>query len=220
MRFPKNILLVISFIVALHCAAFGQTFRFDAGTEGWTLDGPYDPDTGLGPYPSNFSILQWSAGSIMFEADGGHGIYNPGATWWLMQFLSPNLSGNSAWQSATGYSVRLNDSMSLPGSTLWANLYVAVYDYDQARTRYFYNGTAQPITSGSWTTMSFDWSGIATFPVNYSVTGVFIYIWGTMAGSYNGPVYLDDVVATVTNPVPVLTSLSPSSRTAGGSGFL
>jgi hypothetical protein len=73
----------------------------------------------------------------------GHGITNPGATWWYMYWISPDLSSSSAWQNADGYSIELLNYMELiapaPGDhlNLYINLFVTVYDHDEGRNRHF-----------------------------------------------------------------------------------
>ena len=47
--------MAILFCAVMKCNALGQAFYFNSSTEGWSLDGPYDPDTGDGPFVSNFS---------------------------------------------------------------------------------------------------------------------------------------------------------------------
>lgn len=214
-------------LTPIHTAA-GQygTFDFNDGTaQGWWLDGAYD-ENGNGPFSSNFSFSWWDMvnypnvpfsdpngdgnGSAMLFTPSGHGINNPAGTWWIMQFHSPDLSGSSTWQTATGYSVEIADAMSV-GWTLYCNLYVKVYDFDQGNDRYFYNGTAQPIQhyqTQAWNYFSFDdWSAIPGFPTNYTVREVFVNIWGPMSGGVDGGVFLDEVVP-VSNP-PVL-SVTPT----------
>ena len=213
--------LVITLTVTLSArsgAASYSTFDFNDGTaQGWWLDGAYD-ENGNGPFSSFFTFSWWDMvtypnipfndpagdnnGSAMLFTSGGHGINNPAGTWWIMQLHSPDLSGSSTWQGATGYSVQLADAMSVWG-TLYCNLYVRVYDHDQGTDRYFYNGTAQPMQhyqTQAWNYFSFDdWSAISGFPVNYTVKEVFVNIWGLMTGGIDGAVFLDEVVP-VSNP--------------------
>ena len=200
----------------------GGKFDFNDGTDqGWTAFGPVDED-GDGPFSSHFSFA-WADvvnhpnppgldpvgddnGSIKICNIGGHGITNPGATWWIMQFHSPDLSSSSTWQNATGYSVQIAQCMEKIGAlwpdtlTLYSNLYVVVYDIDESRDRYFYSGTAQPLqndqfgdATANWNHLTFDWSGIPTFPTNYTIKEVFVNIWGRMADYFEGGVYLDEV---------------------------
>jgi hypothetical protein len=201
--------IAILWFGVLHNPALGQTFTFDTNLQSWTTYGPID-ENGSGPFSSNFSALQWSAGSAMFQAVNGPGISDPGATWWIMQLVSPDLSGNASWQIATGYSVRLRNNMT--GSSVYANLYVKVFDRDQNKSRYFYNGTAQALPYGSWTTMSISWQGMTGFPTNYYVQSVFVDIWGTLSGSYNGSLYLDDVIAVVPPTTSVTIQTNPTGR--------
>ncbi len=200
----------------------GGTFDFNDGTDqGWTLQGAYD-ENGSGPFSSSF-VFGWkdpvnypnppggdpmgdNNGSIQMFTLGGHGITNPGAIYWIMQFHSPDLTASSTWQSATGYTVEIAECMGTM-TTMYTNLYVKVYDNDQAKDRYFYSGTAQPLQhdvygdgSADWNQMSFDWSGASGFPTNYIVKEVFVNIWGRMNGAFEGGVYLDEVVPTTGQP--------------------
>ena len=190
----------------------GGKFDFNDGTDqGWTLEGAYD-ESGNGPFSSYFSFDWWdqinhpntpftdplgdNKGSVMLFTPSGHGINNPGATWWIMQFHSPDLSASSTWQAANGYTVEIADAMST-GGTLYSNLYVVVYDIDESRDRYFYNGTAQPLQHYSvadWNHLTFDWSGASGFPTNYIIKEVFVNIWGKMTDGVDGGVFLDEVI--------------------------
>ncbi len=117
-----------------------------------------------------------------------------------MRLASPDLSGSPTWQSATGFTVEIAECMANFGSA-YANLYVFVYDHDQGRLRAFFSGTAQALThdvygdaTANWNHLEFDWSGISTFPTNYTIQQVAIYIWGRMTGVYyEGGVYVDEV---------------------------
>jgi hypothetical protein len=204
-----------------HPFIIGTTiFDFDDGTlQGWTLDGAYDED-GDGPFSSWFFTL-WKdhvefpnmpggdavgdeCGSMACGTLGGHGINNPGAVWWIMKFRSPDLSTSPGWQAAHGFSVEIAECMAAM-TTLYANLYVRVYDEDMAQDRYFYSGTAESLTpciyggNNIWNHLSFTWSDIDTFPTNYTIKEVMVYLWGRMNGGFEGGVYLDDVTA-ITNP--------------------
>jgi len=195
----------------------GGKFDFNDGTkQGWTLQGAYDED-GDGPFSSAFGF-HWrdrvnhpnppgldpgddDKGSIAICTIGGHGISNPGATWWIMQFHSPNLEASTTWQNATGYTVEIAECMStFPSIIIYSNLYVVVYDIDEGRDRYFYNGTAQDLEhdvygdgNADWNHLTFDWSAIPTFPTNYVVKEVFVNIWGKMSDYVEGGLYLDEV---------------------------
>jgi Right handed beta helix region len=191
-------------------------FDFNDGTnQGWTLQGAYD-ENGNGTLSSNF-IFGWkdyvnypnppggdpsgdNNGSVQLFTMAGHGINNPGATWWIMQFHSPDLSSSITWQTAKGYSVQIAECMAVMTS-LSANLYVKVYDIDQDKDRYFYSGTAQELQHdiygddiANWNHLIFDWSEISAFPTNYVVKEVFVNIWGKMSGYFEGGVYLDEVM--------------------------
>jgi len=190
-------------------------FDFDHGsTQGWTLKGAYDED-GYGPFASNF-IFGWKdpvdypntpgsdptgdgQGSIQIFTLAGHGVDNPGADWWIMQLHSPDLSGLHCWQNAHGFSVRIAECMAVMTS-LYANLNLHLYDLDQQKDRYFYSGTAQPLThcvynsENIWNHLDFNWSAIPAFPHNYIVRQIYINIFGPMDGSLEGGLYLDNVM--------------------------
>lgn len=198
-------------------------FTFDDGhAEGWFMEGAYR-ETG-GPAVSHNFSFGWEdtvdyptaiavdpvgddVGAIEISTPGGHGVPSAGNSWWIMRFYSPDLSADPLWQAATGFSVKVGENMAAT-STIYANMFVVVYDFDQAQDRYFFNGSAAPLTLDGWTPFTFDWSGVGTFPTNYEVRNVFVNIWGTMSGTYNGSVYLDDVIPTV----PAPTSAGPPSR--------
>ena len=197
-------------------AALAEGFDFNDGTvQGWTLDGPYDPGSGSGPFSSNF-VDGWSdsvnfpnapgsdptgdnQGSLQMFTAGGHGIEGSSGDWWLMVCRSPDLSSSEVWQKASGYSVRIAERMGGGSITLYANLYVTVYDFEQKRERSFLNGTAIPLVYDAWRYHSFDdWLNVTNAPTDYTVLEVFIYIWGAMPDDsfLNGGIYLDEVVPT------------------------
>ncbi len=207
--------LILLFGLAMHSQLMAQKFDFNNGTkQGWTLQGAYD-ESGNGPFSSNFT-LGWTKlvnyptpdpsstkGSLLFYTSGGHGITGSSGTYWIMQLISPDLSSDPSWQSATGFSVRITENMTV-GSSLYANLVVTVYDYDQAKDRSFYNDLLlnQKLTYSSWFNanavwnyLTFDWSNISTFPTNYQVKSIKIQIMGEMSGLYEGQVGVDEVVA-------------------------
>ncbi len=206
-------------IGALHSGdvpSINDAFTFDDGTvQGWTINGAYD-ETGNTLYNHSFQFgwkdavnfptppghdpLGDQKGSLQLFTFGGHGINNPTHTWWIMQFHSPDLSASPAWQSAKGYTVEIAECMASFG-TLSANLFVRVYDQDQARDRYFYSGEAQEMIHdiygdgmADWNHFSFDWSGIASFPTRYTIKEIFINIFGRLNTYLEGGVYLDQVV--------------------------
>jgi len=207
--------LILLFALPMPSQLMAQKFDFNDGTkQGWTLQGAYD-ENGNGPYSSNFT-LGWTKlvnyptpdpnstkGSLLFYTSGGHGVIGSSGTYWIMQLHSPNLSTDTTWQSATGFSVRIVENMTV-GSTLYANLIVTVFDYDQSKDRSFYNDLLlnQPLTYSSWFNanavwnyLTFDWSNISNFPTNYQVKKITIQIMGTMAGLYEGQAGIDEVVA-------------------------
>lgn len=192
-----------------------QAFSFDDGTaQGWTLTGAFN-EAGQGPAQCNFTFgwhdaVQYPGppgqdpagdgrGCVRMNTAGGHGITDPGHTWFIMQFHSPDLSASAVWQAANGYAVRIADCMTGTG-TLYANAYVTVYDPDQARDRTFYNGDAVPLQrdvygdgTAVWNTALFDWSVLSSFPMRRTVKEVFINIWGRLSDSYTGSLCVDAV---------------------------
>jgi hypothetical protein len=195
------------------------TFNFDDGTsQGWSLSGAYN-DVGQGPHANNFTF-GWkdqvdypdapgkdpagdSHGSIQMTTANSHGISDPGRTWFIMQFHSPDLTSNSVWQAAKGYTLELAECMAV-SATMYQNLYVKVYDKDQAKDRTFYSGTAAALNhdiyndaTATWNHLSFDWSAIATFPTRYTIKEIYIDVWGRLANNFSGGVYVDRVA-----PIP------------------
>ncbi|MDM7925999.1 MAG: FlgD immunoglobulin-like domain containing protein [bacterium] len=192
-----------------------QAFTFDDGTaQGWTLTGAFN-EAGQGPAASNFTFGWHDAvqhpgpsgqdpagdgrGCVRMNTAGGHGITDPGHTWFIMQFHSPDLSTSAVWQAANGYAVRIADCMTGTG-TLYANAYVTVYDPDQARDRTFYSGDATPLRRDAygdgtavWNTVLFDWSVLSSFPARRTVREVFINIWGRLSDTQTGSLFLDAV---------------------------
>jgi hypothetical protein len=208
----------------LEFTQLGTAYSFDNGTvQGWTIQGAYD-NLGAGPFSSHF-VSMWkddidfpsppgqavagdSHGSFYLGCANGHGVTGSGGTWWIMQMHSPDLSSASAWQTAKGYSVEIANCMG--PSAVYANLYVKVYDYDQTRNRWFYSGAAQQLVhdvygdaTATWNSLVFDWSGIGSFPTDYTLVEVFVDIWGTLAGTYEGGVALDAVTPFYDTPVPI-----------------
>ncbi len=189
-------------------------FDFNDGTkQGWTMLGAFDAN-GSGPFQSNFT-LNWTKlvnnptpdpnstkGSLLFYTPGGHGVSGASGSYWIMELHSPDLSTNSSWQSAKGFSVKIVDNMTVSAGDLWVNLWVKVYDYDQSKDRYFYSGTAQKLTHSDyfntnavWNDLSFDWSGISSFPTNFKIKEISIKIWGLLSGLYEGQVGVDEITA-------------------------
>ena len=204
---------------ALHSTDVMSTvdaFTFDDGTtQGWTLVGAWD-ETHANLLPHNF-FNGWkdpvnfpnppggdpagdSQGSLQCVTLGGHGVTNPGHTWWAMEFHSPDLTNLPVWQSAKGFSVELAECMASMG-ILYENLFVRVHDLDQARDRDFYNGTAKPMqhdvygdATPVWNHDVFDWTTITAFPSRYVIKEIYVRIWGKMDVACEGGVYLDQVV--------------------------
>ena len=117
-----------------------------------------------------------------------------------MELHSPDLSNESDWQSAKGFEARVVDNMTV-ASDLWVNLWVKVYDIDQAKNRKFFSGTAQKLThspwfdqNAVWNHFTFDWSSISSFPTNYKIKEIHVSIWGLLSGLFDGGVGVDDVL--------------------------
>ncbi|MBN2001651.1 T9SS type A sorting domain-containing protein [candidate division KSB1 bacterium] len=212
--------------VSLFCG-----FGFDDGTtQGWTAYGPLDED-GDGPFSTNLGF-SWSdvanypttglidpvgddQGSLKICCAGGHGITNPTADYWVMYFMSPDLSSSGAWQNTDGYSIKLYNGMELIGPApgehlqLYVNLYVTVYDHDEMRDRYFCCfSSAQEIdnyfVTNEWISFTYDWADMIATVANYTVKEIYIGIWGNMDDYFEGGLYLDEVRVTKMYAVPVL----------------
>ncbi|MBN2011711.1 T9SS type A sorting domain-containing protein [candidate division KSB1 bacterium] len=198
--------------------AYGA-FDFNDGTvQNWTTDGPRDEGSD-GPFPSNFSS-SW-ADAVNYPTAGladpignnrgsykicnvmGHGITNPGATYWYMYWISPNLSSSSVWQDADGYNIKMLNYMDLigvvPGThlTLWIDCHVTVYDQDQARDRYFrgdYEEISTWLEDANWISRSFAFSGDITSIPHRTIKEIMISVRGRMSDYFEGGIYLDEVV--------------------------
>ncbi|MBN1351102.1 T9SS type A sorting domain-containing protein [candidate division KSB1 bacterium] len=212
--------------------SFFGGFDFNGGDcEGWTAYGPLDED-GDGPFDSNF-CFGWAdfcnyptvgltdpmgdnQGSLKICCAGGHGITNPNADdYWVMYYVSPDLSTSGLWQNTDGYTVKIYNCMELIGAvpgdhlTLYVNLHVTIYDEDELRDRYFYcYSSAEPIdncfVSSEWISMEYDWSSIIAAVPNYTVKEISVSIWGSMDDYFEGGIYLDEVNVTKPYAVPVL----------------
>ncbi|MCP4257484.1 MAG: hypothetical protein GY774_08145 [Planctomycetes bacterium] len=221
-KFLIQLVVIVSIFAILGSGGqivLADSFQFNDGTtQEWTLHGAYDPSLGDEPFATNF-IIEWSdsfnyphlpgsdpigddQGSLQLYTPGDHGIDNPRGTWWYMQLQSPDLSSSEIWQKASGYSVKIAESMGAGKTTLYANLFVKLYDLDQKRDRYFTNGVAVPLVPNIWNHHRHGWSGLPDFETNFITRGIFINIWGLMQeGAYlNGAVYLDEVMPTVLSP--------------------
>jgi hypothetical protein len=195
------------------------TFAFNDGTaQGWTMQGAFN-EAGQGPHANNFAF-GWKDqvdfpdapgkdpagdghGSVQISTSSSHGISDAGRTWFVMQFHSPDLSSLSDWRNAKGYTLEIAECMIASG-TMYQNLFVKVFDLDQARDRTFYSGEAAALlhdtygdATGTWNHLRFDWSAMSGFPARYTVKEIFINIWGRLGNSFNGGVYLDNVA-----PIP------------------
>jgi hypothetical protein len=197
-------------------SAVAQKYDFNNGTaQGWTMKGAFD-ENGNGPLSNNF-VLGWTNlvnypsptlgsndGALMMSVSGGHGV--PGSAQnWIMELHSPDLSSYSGWQNASGFSFEIVENMPIStGSHLFANLWVTVYDYDQAKESEFFSGTAQQFTYrpffnafAVWNHFSFDWSTIQNFPTNYQIKEIHVKIRGDMWEQHSGQLDLDEVMCAV-----------------------
>ena len=195
-------------------------FDFNDGTvQDWYVAGPYD-ESGNGPFSSHFSA-SW-ADAVSYPTAGladpignnngsykicnvmGHGITNPGATYWYMYWFSPLLSSNSAWQNASGYRVKILNYMELIGAVpgvhlqLWVQLFVTVYDLDQGRNRYFsattsYQSIQNWLQNPAWIDKSFDFANVFAAVPNRRIEEIYVGVRGRMADYFEGGIYLDEV---------------------------
>ena len=198
-----------------------DAFDFNDGTcQEWTVDGPRDED-GDGPFSSHFSH-SW-ADPVSYPTLGladpignnngsykicnvmGHGITNPGATYWYMYWISPDLSTNSVWQNASGYAVNILNYMELTGAApgvhleVWVILFVTVYDHDQSRNRYFsaftsYQQIQNWAQNPAWIEKSFNFSSVFSTVPNHTVKEIYIGVRGKMANYFEGGIYIDEAV--------------------------
>ncbi|MBN2093393.1 choice-of-anchor D domain-containing protein [candidate division KSB1 bacterium] len=214
--------------------ALGKFDFNDGTTQGWIKEGAFD-ENGDGPFFNNFSF-EWydhvnypnasgkdptgdKKGALTLYTWSGHGVANPNtsAQYWIMRYKSPDLSGSSTWQNAKGYTAEIAECFASTGE-FFANLFVIVYDKDQAKDRYFYNGTAVKLThdvyndnNATWNHLTFDWSGISTFPTNFTIKNIFVNLWGRMSAVLGqGGTYLDEVVPILPATIPDIASNPPS----------
>jgi hypothetical protein len=176
-------------------------FDFNGTAEGWNYDGPYD-NFGNGPFHNSRFYFHWNdrvnypnpigndpsgdqKGSMTLEYDGGPSfiLNSPGASFWIIPFISPDLSNSPGWQTANGFSVEI-DQMLGASYSYWADLHVKVYDTQQQKDRYFYGDTQQiPFDNvndngPNWIHLSFDWSKIPNFPTQRIVKQIQINLSG------------------------------------------
>ncbi len=212
LRTLRNLTVVAVILLGCCGTASGQTFDFSTGLDGWSTVGPLDGSGASIPGTGVFSPLTYFASTPMYAYFSVRGSIVGTTGNWIMQAWSPDLSASTytPWQKAIGYSVKLYNGTG--NAQLWANLYVQVYDYNTATLRQFFSGTAQPLAIGTWTTMSFDWSGATNFPTSYQVRAVFVDIWGAMGANYAGDVGIDDVVAVTDTTLPTVTITSPTTN--------
>jgi len=218
-----------------------EEFDFNDGTcQDWYVEGPYDED-GDGPFASHFSN-SW-ADAVSYPTSGlsdpigdnhgsykicnvmGHGITNPGATYWYLYWFSPDLSSSSTWQNASGYRVKILNYMELiapaPGDhlQLWVQLFVTLYDHDEGRNRYFsatssYQAIQNWYQNPAWIAKSFDFASIFATVPNHTVKDIYIGVRGKMADYFEGGIYLDEVVPLSGGGSPTI-SLTPSDLDFG-----
>lgn len=187
----------------LRIVADAGSFQFDGSaydTQGWWLDGAYSENAeDPGPFDHSFSIGK--SNSTLRLYDGS--ISGNSNDWWILRLHSPDLTNSASWQNAVGFRCTLQDSINncgYIGGYYWcpdshANLYVKVFDVDQQIDRYFYSGTAEQIAQYSSDQRTFLWGLIPTFPDNYIIKDIEVYIWGEMWATslLDGYVALDSV---------------------------
>ena len=139
----------------------------------------------------------------MLYTGGGHGVTGATGKYWIMEMHSPDLTSNSSWQTAKGFSVRIVEAMSV-GNDMLAQLIVKVWDNDQSRYRSFYHAyppekldfyAGGALFNATWNHLTFaDWTSIQNFPTNYTVKEISVYIYGELNALFQGVVCLDEVV--------------------------
>ncbi|MCK5147316.1 T9SS type A sorting domain-containing protein [bacterium] len=206
-------------------------FDFNDGTvQSWTVDGPRD-EIGGGPFASHFSHLWADAvsyasaglvdpigdniGSYKICNTSGHGITNPGATYWFMYWISPDLSTSTHWQEAEGFSIALLNYMAKTGAApgdyldLSINLHVTVYDLDEARNRYFRLGDYQEITTWledeNWISKTFNWTSIYSSVPRRIIRDIYVSVRGRMVDNFEGGIYLDEVQPIASGGSPTIS---------------
>ena len=112
---------------------------------------------------------------------------------------APVPTWGAAWRSEAD-TVRLSESMSVD-RPVQANLMVRVFDIEQQSERFVVSGPAQVLTPdvfgdavAVWDSLTFDFTAIPQFPDRYIVEDVVVNVWGELAGTYDGRVFLDEVV--------------------------
>lgn len=224
-------------------AAYG-TFDFNDGTtQGWSVIGPYDED-GDGPFSSCFA-RHWddnhnypspggtdpqndNHGSYQICTASSHCITNPGATYWYMYYLSPDLSSSPRWQSAGGFTVEILNWLEKTAPfkedrlKLYFTLHVTVYDQDQGKNRYFRSSAEEIFNvyqSGSqeWVSESLGFTGTIAGISNKTIKDIMVSFRGEMKYTYiEGGVYLDEIIPIQNKEEPKL-SLNVSSLDFGTS---
>ena len=212
-KFSSHILIrgILALVLVAGAAkAQNQNYTFDNGTvQSWTLVGPFD-ENGKGPFtPTRISPLSWDdltnypgnpgtdssgdrRGSLNFSILDGTGINNPGATYWTMEFRSPDLSSLVLWQRNTGFFVEMYDGIGLKDSTIIASLVVFVYDSSDGSTKKFSSPSPRPLLRRTWNALTFDWSAESGFPARYRIVQVRVLVTGYMALVYYGDFHLDN----------------------------
>jgi PKD repeat protein len=220
--------------ITVNTAPGWADFDFNDGTlQGWTLQGAFD-ESGNGPFSHQFIGLEWwdqcnypnppntdpvgdGQGSALFWTLGWTISMPGGASWCLMQYHSPDLSSSPIWQSADGYTAEIYQQCTAPGQSIYANLYVTVYDNIQGTLRYFFSGTAQTLQYAGWTDFTFNWASSPGFPTDYEIREINIYVWFPVGNNIEGGIWLDDVIHIEGQP-PTDVNVDIADDLEGGPG--
>ncbi|MHC4740292.1 MAG: hypothetical protein ACYS8Z_00110 [Planctomycetota bacterium] len=192
------------------------------GPQGWTLSPAYDanpahagfqlPDTDFmfnwkddveHPNPPGSDPAGDRQGSIALIKNTHDAIprwHDHKSEMWYVDFISPPLQNLNYWQNAIGCRARIANCMETT-QEMYCNIMLKLYDHDGGEYRTF----TEPLNAtlleycelgedDIWNYRSFAWDVKPGFPVdNYTVHEIRVRIWGPLAYSLHGGVYLDDV---------------------------
>jgi hypothetical protein len=196
--------------------------HWGTATQGWSVSGVYDEDDY--PIDTDFrfnwrDLVEYPQQPGFDPAGNGEGTMaivknaagiidanylNPNASFWYQELISPDLEGVDYWQHALGFRVRVAHCMQT-NAQLYCNLIVRVLDTDLNMYRTFtYPAEATPLTycqygvGNTWNSRSFLWSNIPDFPANFTLSRIYVRIWGDLYYMYqagnNGSVFIDDIM--------------------------
>jgi hypothetical protein len=198
-------------------------YDFERATNsGWTVSGVYDEDDY--PITNDFSF-NWrdpveypqqpgadpvgnGQGTIAIVNNTAgiiHANYlNPNAKYWYQELISPDLTTLEYWKHTLGFRVQIAHCMQT-NAQVYCNLIAYVYDTDSHTFRTFtYPVSATPLTycqygvGNTWNQRSFLWSNVPSFPANFTLTRIYVRIWGDLEYNYqagnNGSVFIDDIM--------------------------